>query len=331
MDRYKALVIREQADGSFKKNVETVSRDFLPKNDILIKVAYAGLNYKDALSANGNKGVSRHYPHTPGVDASGVIVETNAAHLPKGMEVIVTSYDLGMNTKGGFAEYISVPAEWVVPLPDGMDLKQAMVMGTAAYTAALALHKMEMSGQTPEMGEIVVTGASGGVGSMAIAILNKAGYQVIASSGKQEHYEWLKELGATRCINREEVSDHSGRPLLSPAWAGAIDTVGGNTLATLLKRCARNGNVATCGLVASSELNTSVFPFILNGVNLLGVDSAETPGEIRMEIWKRLAGDLKPNNLEKMQEIVSLEEIPEYMDKILKGKTTGRVVADLSL
>lgn len=329
MDRYKALVIREQADGSFSKNIETVSRDFLPKNDILVKVSYAGLNYKDALSANGNKGVSRHYPHTPGVDVSGVIVETNAAHLPKGMEVIVTSYDLGMNTKGGFAEYISVPAEWVVPLPKGMDLKQAMVMGTAAYTAALALHKMEMSGQTPEMGEIVVTGASGGVGSMAIAILHKAGYQVIASSGKQEQYEWLQELGAARCITREDVSDSSGRPLLSPGWAGAIDTVGGNTLATLLKRCGRNGNVATCGLVASSELNTSVFPFILNGVNLLGIDSAETPRKIRMKIWKRLAGDLKPDNLDKMQEIVALEKIPEYMDKILKGKTRGRVVADL--
>jgi len=331
MDRYKALVIREQTDGTFSRSVETVSRDFLPHNDILVKVAYAGLNYKDALSANGNKGVSRNYPHTPGVDASGVIEESNSPHLPKGMEVIVTSYDLGMNTKGGFAEYISVPAEWVVPLPKGMGLKDAMVMGTAAYTAALALHKMEMSGQTPEMGEIVVTGASGGVGSMAVAILHKAGYQIIASSGKKEHYDWLMELGAARCVSRDEVSDNSGRPLLSPAWAGAIDTVGGNTLATLLKRCGRNGNVATCGLVASPELNTSVFPFILNGVNLLGVDSAETPGEIRMEIWKRLAGDLKPDNLERMQTIVPLEQIPEYMDEILKGKTTGRVVADLSL
>ena len=331
MDSYKALVIRENADGSFSKTIETVSRDFLPKNDILIKVAYAGLNYKDALSASGNKGVSKYYPHTPGVDASGVIVETNTAHLPKGTDVIVTSYDLGMNTKGGFAEYISVPAEWVVPLPQGMDLKEAMVMGTAAYTAALALHKMQMSGQTPDMGEIVVTGASGGVGSMAVAILHKAGYEVIASSGKKDRYPWLMELGASRCINREDVSDNSGRPLLSPAWAGAIDTVGGNTLATLLKRCGRNGNVATCGLVASPELNTSVYPFILNGVNLLGIESAETPRTMRMEIWKRLAGDLKPDNLQKMQEIVPLEKIPEYMDKILKGETTGRVVANLSI
>lgn len=331
MENYKALVIRENSDGKFEKQIETVSRDFLPNNDILIKVSYAGLNYKDALSAKGNRGVTKKYPHTPGVDASGVIAESNNADLPVGMKVIVTSYDLGMNTKGGFAEYISVPAEWVVPLPDSMSLKDAMVMGTAAYTAALALHKMELCGQHPDMGEIVVTGASGGVGSMAIAILRKAGYSVIASSGKQEHYTWLRQLGAKKCINREEVSDESERPLLSTAWAGAIDTVGGNTLATLLKRCGRNGSVATCGLVASSELHTTVFPFILNGVNLLGVDSAETPREIRMKIWERLAGDLRPENLESMELIVPLEKIPMYMDEILEGETVGRVVADISI
>lgn len=331
MDSYRALVVRENSEGRFQKQIETVSRDFLPENDILIKVAYAGLNYKDALSAKGNRGVTKKYPHTPGVDASGVIAESNNADLLVGMKVIVTSYDLGMNTKGGFAEYISVPAEWVVPLPETMSLKEAMVMGTAAYTAALALHKMEMCGQHPDMGKIVVTGASGGVGSMAVAILRKAGYKVIASSGKQEHYTWLQELGARHCINREEVSDESGRPLLSPAWAGAIDTVGGNTLATLLKRCDRNGNVAACGLVASSELHTTVFPFILNGVNLLGVDSAETPRHIRLKIWERLASDLKPESLEKMELIVPLEEIPNYMSEILEGETVGRIVADLSL
>ncbi|NEN24803.1 YhdH/YhfP family quinone oxidoreductase [Cryomorpha ignava] len=331
MENYKALVVRENSEGKFVKQIETVSREFLPENDILIKVAYAGLNYKDALSAKGNKGVTRKYPHTPGVDASGIIEESNTDDLPVGMKVIVTSYDLGMNTKGGFAEYISVPAEWVVPLPESMSLKDAMVMGTAAYTAALALHKMELCGQHPDMGEIVVTGASGGVGSMAIAILRKAGYRIIASSGKQEHYTWLRQLGAKKCINRDEVSDESGKPLLSPAWAGAIDTVGGNTLATLLKRCGRNGSVAACGLVSSSELHTTVFPFILNGVNLLGVDSAETPRNIRMKIWERLAGDLRPENLESMELIVPLEKIPSYMDEILEGETVGRVVADLSI
>ncbi len=330
MEHYKALVVRQNSEGNFTRNIETVDRSFLPENDILIKVAYAGLNYKDALSANGNKGVTKKYPHTPGVDASGIIAESTDPDLPVGMEVIVTSYDLGMNTKGGFAEYISVPSEWVIPLPEGITLREAMVMGTAAYTAALALHKMEQGGQKPEMGEILVTGASGGVGSMAIAILHKAGYTVVASSGKQEHYSWLKNIGAKRCINREEVNDESGKPLMSPAWAGAIDTVGGNTLATILKRCGRNGNVAACGLVSSAELHTTVFPFILNGVNLLGVDSAETPRELRLEIWKRLASDLKPHDLEEMTVVVPLEKIVNYMEDILEGETVGRVVADLN-
>ena len=331
MDHYRALVIREISEGEFSREIETVPYDFLPKNEILIKVAYAALNYKDALSANGNRGVTRSYPHTPGVDAAGTIVESSVQHLSKGMDVIVTSYDLGMNTKGGFAEYISVPAEWVIPLPSEISLKDAMVIGTAGYTAALALHKMEMSGQSPEMGKIAVTGASGGVGSMAIAILHKAGYEVIASSGKQEHYTWLRQLGAKQCINREEVSDQSGRPLLSPAWAGAIDTVGGNTLATLIKRCGRNGNVAACGLVLSPELNTTVYPFILNGVNLLGVDSAETPRDLRLKIWERLNNELKPEKLEDMQVIVPLEKITIYMDEILEGEVVGRVIADMSL
>ena len=330
MEHYKALVVRQNSEGNFTRNIETVDRSFLPENDILIKVSYAGLNYKDALSANGNKGVTKKYPHTPGVDASGIIAESTDPDLPVGMEVIVTSYDLGMNTKGGFAEYISVPSEWLIPLPEGITLREAMVMGTAAYTAALALHKMEQGGQKPEMGEILVTGASGGVGSMAIAILRKAGYTVVASSGKQEHYSWLKKIGAKRCINREEVNDESGKPLMSPAWAGAIDTVGGNTLATILKRCGRNGNVAACGLVSSAELHTTVFPFILNGVNLLGVDSAETPRELRLKIWKRLASDLKPHNLEEMTVVVPLEKIVNYMEDILEGETVGRVVADLN-
>lgn len=329
MENYKALVIRETGEGKFQKAIETVSRDFLPDNELLIKVAYAGLNYKDALSSIGNRGVTKKYPHTPGVDASGVIEESSNPDFPVGMKVIVTSYDLGMNTKGGFAEYISVPAAWVVPLPGNLTLKESMIIGTAGFTAALALHKMEMNDQKPENGEVVVTGASGGVGSMAVTLLHKAGYRVIASSGKQEHYTWLHVLGAKRCVNREEVSDDSGRPLLSPAWAGAIDTIGGNTLATLLKRCNPNGNVAACGLVASSELHTTVFPFILNGVNLLGVDSAETPRAIRLELWRRLANDLKPEKLSEMGQIVPLEKIPVFMDDILDGETFGRVVAQI--
>ncbi len=329
MENYKALVIREVAEGRFQRTIETVPRNFLPDNELLIRVSYAGLNYKDALSSIGNRGVTKKYPHTPGVDACGMVAESSNLDFPVGMKVIVTSYDLGMNTKGGFAEYISVPSDWVIPLPENLTLKEAMIIGTAGFTAALALHKMEMNGQKPDNGEVVVTGASGGVGSMAVALLHQAGYRVIASSGKQEHYTWLHALGAKRCVNREEVSDDSGRPLLSPAWAGAIDTVGGNTLATLLKRCERNGNVAACGLVASSELHTTVFPFILNGVNLLGVDSAETPRAIRLDLWRRLANDLKPKNLSDMGQVVPLEKIPVCMEDMLEGETFGRVVAEI--
>lgn len=328
MSTYKALVIREEGE-KFSRRIEEVPFDFLPENEVLIKVSYAGLNYKDALSASGHRGITRKFPHTPGVDASGIVEKSSSPDFSMGQEVIVTSFDLGMNTKGGFAEYISVPSGWVVPLPEGLSLKDSMIMGTAAFTAALALHKMEMSGQNPEMGELVVTGASGGVGSMAVAILAKRGYRVIASSGKQEHYSWLKSIGAKRCISREEASDESGKPLLSAKWAGGIDTVGGNTLATLIKSCGKEGSIAVCGLVGSHELQTTVYPLILNGVNILGVDSAETPIELRKRIWHLLATTYRPDGLSEMCKIVSLEDIPDYMEEILGGETSGRIVAQI--
>lgn len=327
--KFKALLVIEEADGSFEKRITERNISDLPKGDILIKVKYAGLNYKDALSASGNKGITRNYPHTPGVDASGIVEESTDSNFQVGDEVIVTGYDLGMNTSGGFAEYISVPSGWVVPLPTGLSLKESMILGTAAFTAALALYKMEMCGQHPEMGEILVSGASGGVGSMAVGILAKAGYRVIASSGKTEEYQWLRNIGAKTCVNREEVNDQSGKALLRSKWAGAIDTVGGNTLATLLKACARGGSVASCGLVGSSELNSTVFPFILNGVNLLGVDSAETPMKRRKDLWNKLAGDWKLSHIDKLGTFVSLDDIPKYMEDILEGETKGRIVAEI--
>jgi len=326
---YKALVVSEKETGEFKQKIKTVPFSFLPENEVIINVKYAGLNYKDALSANGHKGITRKYPHTPGVDAAGVVVSDTSGKFSEGDEVICTSYDLGMNTPGGCAEYISVPAGWVVPLPEGISLLDSMVMGTAAYTAGLALYKMEMAGQKPEMGEIVVTGATGGVGSMAVAILARAGYDVIASTGKKDKFFYLLEIGAKKCISREEVVDESDKPLLKSKWAGAIDNVGGSTLATLLKTCARNGNVASIGLVDSAELSTTVYPFILNGINLLGIDSAETPADIRHQIWNKLATGWKLNNIRDMQTVISLEDTPHYLEKILKGKTIGRVVIDL--
>ncbi|MFT6167228.1 MAG: putative YhdH/YhfP family quinone oxidoreductase [Vicingaceae bacterium] len=323
---YKAFVVRENEDGSFSRSIENKSIEELPEGEVLIKVKYAALNYKDALSSSGHKGITREYPHTPGVDACGIVVKSESDDFKEGDSVIVTSYDFGMNTSGGFQEYIRVPAKWPVKLPEGMTLEESMVLGTGGFTAALSLYKMEMNGQTPEMGSILVTGATGGVGSMAIAILALNDYKVIAASGKTEAHDYLRELGATEIISREETNDQSGRPLLRPKWAGAIDTVGDNTLATCIKACGRNGSVAVCGLVESEKLETTVYPFILNGVNVLGIETAETPRSIRLKIWELLSKKWKPKHLDNIKKIISLKELDHYIQLMLEGKSKGRVI-----
>lgn len=328
---FRALVVREMPDGSFQRKVESKKISELPAGEVLIKVRYAGLNYKDALSASGHKGISRNFPHTPGVDACGDVVSDSSSKFAVGKEVIVTGYDLGMNTSGGFQEFIRVPVGWVVPKPENITLKEVMVYGTAGFTAALSLYKMERMGQSPEMGEILVTGATGGVGSMAVGILAKAGYKVIASTGKKDADAHLKKLGVYRIEDRAFANDTSGKPLLRGLWAGAIDTVGGNTLATCLKASKRKGSVASCGLVSDSELHTTVYPFLLNGINLLGVDSAETEMELRTALWNKLSGDWKIDDLESFGTFVKLEQIVEQMDLILAGKTMGRVVVDFGV
>jgi len=326
----KALVVREHEDGSFSKSIEEKNIESLPANEVLIKVHYAGLNFKDALSSSGHKGITKNYPHTPGVDAAGSVVWDATGKFLVEEKVICTSYDLGMNTYGAFAEYICVPANWIVKLPQSMSLEESMTLGTAAYTAALALYKMERCGQHSDTGEIVVTGASGGVGTMAISILTKAGYSVIASSDKVDQYDFLQQLGAQRCISRSEVNDQSNRPILRSRWAGAIDNVGGNTLQTLIKGCSKEGCVASIGLVDSPNLSLTVYPFILNGVNLLGIDSAETKMVTRQHIWNKLSDEWRPKNLDIAKRIVTLDEIPMYMDMMLKGQTSGRIVAKIA-
>jgi len=327
--KYVALTVRESLPGKFEKTIEERQLEELPDNEVLVRVHYAGLNYKDALSASGHKGITRRYPHTPGVDAAGVVVSDRSATFAEGSRVICTSYDLGMNTPGGFSQYIRVPSAWVLPLPPDMSLYESMVMGTAAFTAGLALWKMERCGQHPGMGKVVVSGASGGVGSMAVGILSRAGYTAAAATGKADAADWLKLCGAREIISRDEIDDKSGRPLLSARWAGAIDNVGGNTLTTLLKGCAKEGCVASVGLVASAELNSSVYPFILNGVNLLGVDSAECAMDLRTRIWQKLAWEWKPVNLDTMGRKVRLEDIPVLMEEMLRGEGRGRVVAEI--
>lgn len=323
---YRAFVIREEEDGTFSRAIENKSTAELPSGEVLIKVAYAALNYKDALSSSGHKGITKNYPHTPGVDACGTVVSCETSDFIKGDEVIITSYDFGMNTSGGFQEYIRVPAAWPVRKPENLSLEEAMILGTGGFTAALSLYKMEQNGQHPDMGSVLVTGSTGGVGSMAVEILSINNYSVIASSGKAAEHDYLRKLGASKIVDREAADDKSGRPLLKSAWAGAIDTIGGNTLATCIKACGRNGNVAVCGLVVSPELNTTVYPFILNGVNLLGIETAETPRNIRLTIWELLAEKWKPKQLNQMKKIISLEQLDEHIALMLEGKSKGRIV-----
>lgn len=332
---YRAMLITKSVDPetekkTFDRTITQRAMTELEENDVLIKVAYSSLNFKDGLSATGMPGVTREFPHTPGVDASGTVVESTSGAYAAGDEVIVTGYDLGMETNGGFGEYIRVPAEWVVPLPAGLTLRQAMIYGTAGVTAALSLYEFEMQGMEPSAdNEILVTGASGGVGSMAVAMLAKLGYSVVAVSGKPEAKEMLTKLGAKEVITREEANDESGRPVLRGRWAGVVDTVGGDILTTALKATRYGGSVTCCGLVAGADFSSSVFPFILRGVRLLGIDSVEMPMDKRLKIWSRIATDWQLDNLETLTKEVSLEGVSDELDLILKGKQIGRVLVKI--
>lgn len=326
---FRAMVVSKTDEKTYTREVTERSISDLPEGEVLVRVRYSSLNFKDGLSCIGNPGVTRNYPHTPGIDASGEVAESSDSRFKIGDSVIVTSYDLGMSTSGGFGQYIRVPAEWVVPLPEGLSLKDSMIFGTAGYTAALSVHALQKHGITPEQGEIVVTGSTGGVGSVAVALLSHLGYTVVASTGKKEETDFLKGLGAAEIVSREEVNDESKKPLLRERWAGAVDTVGGTTLAALLKATKRGGAVAATGLVASAELSTTVFPFILRGVSLLGIDSGFTPIKLRRKIWNKLAGIWKFPQLEQLKIDCTLEELDPEIDKILAGGQRGRVVVDL--
>ena len=328
---FKALRVTETPSGTFERTIREMEIDDLPPGEVLVKVKYSSLNFKDALSATGNKGITKNYPHTPGIDAAGVVELSRNENFAVNDEVIVTGHDMGMNTSGGFAEYIRVPSSWVIKRPADFTFQEAMTIGTAGFTAALALYKMELLGQSPDMGPIVVTGATGGVGSMAVALLAKAGYEVVAITGKTNTREYLTHLGASKIENREYVNDHSGKALLRTRWAGAIDTVGGNTLFTLLKACRQDGSVVSTGMVESSKIEGTVFPFILNGVNLLGVGSAETPHTTRALIWNKLANEWNiKDKLPVIMKEVTLDEMNNtYIDAILSGKIMGRIVVKI--
>ena len=328
-DTFKALRAESVADNKIAPVLREMPLSSLPDNEVLIRVHYSSLNYKDALSATGNRGITRNYPHTPGIDSCGTVVASNNPEIKKGDQVLVFGRDLGMNTPGGFGQYIRVPAEWVMPMPEGLSFRDSMIIGTAGFTAALGIYKMEQNGQKPENGPVLVTGAGGGLGGLAINILSKIGYQVIAATGKTQESDYFTKLGATEIISRAQVDDQSGKLLLRPRWAGVVETVGGNILSTAIRACMRHGNIAVCGNALSHELNISVYPFILNGVNLLGIDSATSTMQERSIIWARLADQWRPAMLEMIGSEIKMDQLPEKIDLILKGKIRGRVVVNM--
>lgn len=326
---FKAMVVSEKADQKFIREIKQKELSDLPAGELLIEVKYSSLNYKDALSASGNKGVTRKYPHTPGIDAAGVIATSSTSQFGAGDQVIVTGFDLGMNTAGGFGQYISVPASWAVKLPQGLTLKESMAYGTAGLTAALCVMRLMAFGLSKDSGEVLVTGATGGVGSVAVGILAKLGFDVVAATGKTDEKDFLTQLGAKTIISREEANDTSGRPLQKGRWAGVVDAVGGNILATAIKSTKYGGLVAACGNTMSADLAVSVYPFILRGVSLLGVDSVEIPMNTRLRTWQKLAHDWK-FDLSCFVSECALEELSPKIDLILKGGIRGREVVDLS-
>lgn len=326
MTTYRALWVTEEPQ--FKQQVIRRDLDQLPANEVLVRVHYSSLNYKDALSATGNRGVTRVFPHTPGIDAAGVVENSSVEGFAPGDEVIVTGYDLGMNTYGGLADYIKVPASWLIKRPAGLSLREAMILGTAGFTAGLCVQKLVDAGVKPEDGDILVTGATGGVGSVAVKLLSQLGYRVVAATGKQEQIPFLQELGAAEVMDRAGLNEGVDRPMLKTRWAGAVDTVGGEMLFNVVKSLNYGGSVACCGLTAGTNFTGNVFPFILRGASLLGVDSVELPLAAKAAMWDMLSAQWKMD-LEALVEEISLEDTPQAIAKILAGHQKGRVLVNV--
>jgi putative YhdH/YhfP family quinone oxidoreductase len=322
------LVQRSEA-GDIRRGVTQRTVDDLPPGDVLIRVRYSSLNYKDALACQAHPGIVRRLPHVPGIDAAGTVCESRDPRLHAGQEVIVTGYELGAGQWGGWAEYIRVPAQWVVPLPAGLSLREAMILGTAGFTAAQCVDAVLRNGVRPEHGPMVVTGASGGVGCLAIKLLAQLGFKVAAVTGKPEVASRLMDWGATEVLDRSDVLDTTEKPLLSARWAGAVDTVGGAVLGTLLRQTMPYGVVAACGLVGGTELRLTVYPFILRGVILAGIASAMLPYDRRLEIWNKLAGPWRIAGLEELAQTVRLNELEGVIERMLQGQVVGRVVVDV--
>jgi acrylyl-CoA reductase (NADPH) len=327
--QFNALIVNKQEE-QFTVEIKQLKLTDLPNGEVLIRVHYSSVNYKDSLATIPNGNIVNTYPFVPGIDLAGVVVSSEDARFRVGDEVIATSYEIGVTHFGGYSEYARIPAKWIVPVPKGLTLKEAMIIGTAGFTAALSVWRLQENNSSPEKGKVLVTGATGGVGSFAVSILSTLGFNVEASTGKESEQAYLKKIGANTIVSREEVYDGKVRALGKQKWAAAVDPVGGEPLASLLSQIQYGGSVAVSGLTAGTKLPTTVFPFILRGVNLLGIDSVNCPMETRIKIWNRLATDFKPKNLEGLiQQEVTLDQLPAVLPTLLKGQARGRILVKL--
>ena len=328
-DPFRALIL-ENADGAVKANIRELPVSSLPEGDVLVSIAYSSLNYKDALAVTNRGKIARRFPMVPGIDFSGTVVESKSDRFKPSDPVVLTGWGVGEEHWGGFAQLARVKSEWLVPLPQGLTLQQTMQIGTAGLTAMFCVMALEEHGVRPDKGEIVVTGATGGVGCIAIMLLAKLGYRVVASTGKTDAHEFLKSLGAHEVIDRGELATRSDKPLERGRWSGAIDSVGGETLAALLRQMERDGCVTAVGLAGGAELQTTVFPFILRAVSLIGVSSVYMPQEPRLMAWKRLANELSMEMLERLTRKARLADVPAIAEQMIDGKIRGRVVIDVN-
>ncbi|MGG3640485.1 NADPH:quinone oxidoreductase family protein [Bacillus gobiensis] len=327
---FDALVVNKH-DEKFTVDIDRLSSKDLPEGEVLIRVHYSSVNYKDSLAAIPNGNIVKKYPFVPGIDLAGVVVSSDDSRFQEGDEVIATSYDIGVSHFGGYSEFARIPADWIVPLPKGLTLREAMIIGTAGFTAALSIQDLEQNHLSPQKGKVLVTGSTGGVGSFAVALLSSLGYEVEASTGKESEEDYLKGLGASSIVSRDKVYNGTLKALGKQEWAAAVDPVGGEPLASVLSQLQYGGAVAVSGLTAGTKVPTSVFPFILRGIKLLGIDSVYCPMETRLKVWERLATDLKPANLENfIHQEVTLHELPDALPTLLKGQVRGRTLVKVS-
>lgn len=328
MTAFRALVVDKTGE---EVEVETRHMDLgqLPEQDLLVKVAYSSVNYKDALACIANGNIVKNYPFIPGIDLAGVVASSGSPLFQVGDEIVVTGYELGVSQFGGLSEYARVSSRWAVPLPKGLSMREAMILGTAGFTAALSVDALQASGVTPDGGPVLVTGSTGGVGSVAVSILSELGYEVAASTGKSGMADYLRRLGASRVIDRSEINPAETRALNKQLWAGAVDCVGGTTLSYIISSIKYGGAIAASGLTGGTEVPTTVFPFILRGVKLIGIDSVHTSMDTRKKVWQRLAAELKPQSLEMMHKEITLDQVRDVVPSLLNGQSMGRILVKL--